>query len=110
VKREDSLNALVGYDSADCEGFANSAALARYYGAGEYLRALLVAFFDFTAYVDRVAYFEMRYIFLKAFAFNSIEQLCFHVVFSLVQSLTSKRGILTAFGLKARTFLGIGVF
>ena len=87
---EDSLNTFVAYNSADSEGFAYAAASACDYGAGKYLNAFLVAFFDFAAHVDRVAYFEMRYIFFKAFAFNSIKQLRFHVVFSFVQSLTNR--------------------
>ena len=80
---EDSLDALIGNDAADGEGFADAAAPAGDNGAGEYLNALLVAFLDFAAHVNRIAYFEMRYFFLKAFAFNSIQQLCFHVIFSL---------------------------
>jgi hypothetical protein len=82
MNREDSFDALIGYDTPDGEGFVDSATFAGDDSAGEYLDALLVAFLDFTADVDRVAYFEMRYILLEAFAFNSIKQLCFHVIYS----------------------------
>jgi len=62
--REDSLDALVVYDSADGEGFVDAAAFAGYNGSGENLEALLVAFFDSAADVYGVAYFEMGYFFL----------------------------------------------
>ena len=90
MKREDSLDALVAHDSSDGKGLVNSATSACDDYAGEYLNALLVAFLDFAAHVNRIAYFEMRYFFLKAFAFNSVQQLCFHVIFSLTEPSTSK--------------------
>jgi len=85
MKGENSLDPFVGNNSADSEGFVDAATFACDYCAGENLDAFLVAFFNLAAYVNRIAYFEMRYIFFKAFAFNSIEQLCFHVIFPLAQ-------------------------
>jgi hypothetical protein len=84
MKREDSLDALIAYNPADGEGFVYAAASASDNGAGEYLNALLVTFFDFAADNNRIANFEMRYIFLETFALNSIQQLCFHAIFSFV--------------------------
>ena len=72
MKREDSLDALVAYDSAHGEGFVNSTAPAGNYGAGEYLNAFFVAFFDPTADIYDIAYFEMRYIGFEAFCFDSV--------------------------------------
>jgi hypothetical protein len=82
VKGEDSLDALIAYDSADGEGFVDTSASACDYDAGEYLQTLFVAFPDSAVDVHGIAYFEVRYIFLKAFAFNSIQHLCFHSVVS----------------------------
>jgi hypothetical protein len=80
VKREDSLDALIGNNSSDGKVFVDAAASACDYCAGEDLNSLFVALFDFAAYINRVAYFEMRHILPKAFAFNGIKQLCFHSI------------------------------
>ena len=73
MEGEDSLDALVGDDSADGERFVDSAAPAGDDGAGEYLGADFVAFLYSAAHFDGVADFEVGCVFLKAFAFNSIQ-------------------------------------
>jgi len=82
MKGEDTLDSFIGDNSADGEGFANAATFACDYRSGEYLDALLVTFLNLAADIHGVAYFEMRYIFLETFAFNSIKQFCFHAIFS----------------------------
>jgi len=78
MKREDSLHTLVIYDSPHSEGFIDAATFAGDYYAGKYLNALFVAFYDSAPHIYRIAYFEMRYIFLEAFTFGSVQQFCFH--------------------------------
>ncbi len=64
VKREYPFDALVIDNPPNCEVFVNAAAFAGDYGAGKYLRALFVAFFDTAVDIYNIAYFEVRYIFL----------------------------------------------
>ncbi len=78
MKRKDSFDALIINNPPDCEGFVNAAALAGDYGAGKYLRALFVAFFDAAVDIYNIAYFKVRYVFLQTFAFNRIQYFCFH--------------------------------
>jgi len=82
MQGEDSLHAFIIYDSPDGEGLVDTAAFAGYYRAAKYLKTLSVAFFDSAVHIHRIAYFEMRNLFLKAFAFDSVQKLCFHQVFS----------------------------
>jgi len=72
MEREDSFDTLVIDNPPDCEVFVNASALAGDYGAGEYLRALFVAFSDTAVDIYNIAYFEVRYAFLQTFAFNRI--------------------------------------
>ncbi len=78
MKREDTLDALVGDDSADSEGFVDASASAGDYRAGKYLDAFFIAFPDSAAHIYGIAYFKMRYIFLQSFALDSVEYLGFH--------------------------------
>ena len=77
MQREYSFDAFVIDDSADGECFVNTAALPCDYGASEYLHAYFVALFYAAADIHRVAYFEVRYLFLQTFVFNGIEHLSF---------------------------------
>jgi len=78
MKGEDTLDALIGDDSADGEGFADASASAGDYRTGKYLDAFFVAFSDSAAHIYGIAYLKMRYIFLQSFAFDSVEHLGFH--------------------------------
>jgi hypothetical protein len=78
MKREDSFDALVIDNPPDGEGFVNAAAPAGDYGAGKYLRALFVTFSDSAVDIHKIAYFEVRFVFLQTFAFNRIQYFCFH--------------------------------
>jgi len=78
MKRENPLDALVIDNSPHCERFVNASALARDYCAGKYLFALFIAFFDKAVDINNIAYFEVRYFLLEAFALNRIQYFCFH--------------------------------
>jgi hypothetical protein len=78
MKREYSLYALVVDNSAYRESLVNPAAPAGDYCAGKDLNPLLVAFPDSAAYIYRIAYFKMRYVFLETFTFDSIQNFSFH--------------------------------
>jgi hypothetical protein len=91
MKREYPLDALVGYDSANGESFVDASAFACDDSAGKDLQAFLVAFFDSAVDVNGVAHFEMRNTFLKAFSFSSIEQFCFHPIFSFSRQLPMRK-------------------
>jgi len=73
MKWEDSFHALVIHDSTHCEGLINPPASSRDYCAAKYLYTLFVAFFDAATDIYRIAYFEMRYLFLQPLTFNSVQ-------------------------------------
>jgi len=73
VKGEYSLYSFIVHDSSDCKGLVNAAAFAGDYCAGKYLNAFFIAFPDFTADINHIAYFEMGRIFFQTFTFNSID-------------------------------------
>jgi hypothetical protein len=73
MEGEDSLYAFVIYDSADGESFVGASAFAGNNCAGEYLDALLVAFFDYAVHIYGIPYFEIWELFFQAFSFNCIQ-------------------------------------
>ena len=72
MQREDSLDALVGDYSPDCEVFVNAPAFAGDYRAGKYLRAGFVALLDTAVDLDDITYLEMRDFALKTFALDGV--------------------------------------
>lgn len=78
MKREDSFDSLVADHSPDSKSLVDPSALAGNHRAGEYLRADFIAFLDGAVDIYYIAYLKVRYIFLQALAFNSIQNFCFH--------------------------------
>ena len=79
---EYSFYTLVINDPANRKGLVNPAASAGDYCAGKYLNPLFIAFSDLAVDVNHITYFKVWYVFFQTFAFNSIEYLCLHLVFS----------------------------
>ena len=82
VQREDSLDTLVAHHPADREGLVDPTAFAGDHSTRKNLRAFLVTLFYPAANVNRIAYFETRYIFLEAPGLDCIQQFSFHFYIS----------------------------
>ena len=78
MEREYSLYTLVIDNSAYREGLVDSAAFAGNYYACKDLNPFFVAFLDSAVHIDRIAYFEMRYVLLEVLTLYSVKQFCFH--------------------------------
>jgi len=78
VQREDSLDAFVVYDSPDREALVDAPAFTRDYRTCEYLRTLLVAFFDAAVNVHYIAHLEVGYAALKTLALYGVQNFSFH--------------------------------
>jgi len=78
MQRENAFHALIADYATDRKGLVDAATFATYYRTGKNLNSFLVAFLDFATDIDKVAYFKMRHLFFQVFAFDSIEQFCFH--------------------------------
>jgi len=78
MQREDSLDALVVDDSPDREALVDAPAFAGDYRAREYLRALLVAFFDAAVNVHYIAHLEVGYAALKTLTLYGVQNFSFH--------------------------------
>jgi len=78
VQREDSFDAFVIDDSPDRETLVDAPAFACDYRAREYLRTLLVAFFDAAVNVHYIAHLEVGYAALKTLALYGVQKFSFH--------------------------------
>jgi hypothetical protein len=78
MNREDSLYALSCDNPPYGEGLVNAASLSGNYRAGEYLDSFFIAFFNPAAYINHIAYFEIRHILLQALIFDCIQYFSFH--------------------------------
>ena len=70
IDREYPLHALVADETADRKGLIDTAAPASDHRAGKDLYAGLGTFGDLAVHIDRIAYFEIRNLFLKALSLN----------------------------------------